>query len=181
MHPIVLASGSPRRRDLMRAAGFAVEIVKPEADETWPGGDARVAALTIAKRKLQKVVLPQQTVLAADTVVMLGEEPLGKPSDRAHAIAMITALSGREHQVITGYCWQKGERWVGDSVVSRVWFRPLSQADIERYIDLGESYDKAGAYAIQGIGGVIVDRVEGSFTNIMGLPITEVLASWQKL
>ncbi len=179
---LVLASRSPRRLTLLRSAGFAVEVARPQADETWPGGDAAAAAIAIALRKLDAVAPPALPMLAADTVVMAdAATPLGKPRDPAAARAMLATLSGRTHTVITGFAlrWRAAQQL--GAVSTRVHFRALTAQDIERYVATGESLDKAGAYGIQGQGGALVDWLEGSYTNVVGLPLPEVLAAWATL
>ena len=173
----MLASASPRRRQLLEAARFTVEVRPSHADETWPGGTPEKATVEIAERKLAIGLDATRPTIAADTVVMLGEEPLGKPLDAVDAARMLGALSGREHRVVTGFCVARGARRERGAVVTRVSFRALSTEEIERYVDSGEPLDKAGAYAIQGEGGALVDRVEGSYTNIVGLPLAEVIAA----
>ena len=187
MRKIALASASPRRRMLLESAGFDVELLAQNADETWPGGTPEEAVTAIALRKL--AAAPKggdRAVLAADTVVLLGWDtpriiPLGKPRDIADARRILGMLSGVEHRVITGYCLRRGDQQRVGSVVSRVWFRALSSDEIERYIEREEPFDKAGAYGIQGMGGALIDHVEGSYTNIMGLPLRQVTEAWESL
>jgi septum formation protein len=176
---IVLASASPRRRQLLEAACFDVEVRPSGVDETWPGGAAEQAVVTLARRKLDAVVDAERPTVAADTVVMLGDEPLGKPADARDAARMLGALAGREHTVVTGFCVGARTARREGAVVTRVSFRKLSREEIERYVDSGEPFDKAGAYAIQGEGGALIDRVVGSYTNIVGLPLAEVIAAIQ--
>ncbi len=180
--PLVLASGSPRRIGLLREAGLPFEVVEapPETegrvDPSLPPGDA-AERRALAKASWAAEGRPGTFVLGADTVVVLGGEVLGKPRDAQDARRMIERLSGRTHEVITGFAL------VGDGVrrlarvETRVRFRPLDAEAIARYVATGEPMDKAGAYAIQGGGGGLVDRVEGSYTNVVGLPLPEVLAA----
>jgi septum formation protein len=177
MKSIVLASASPRRKALLEAASYTVEVRAPNADETWPGGDPERATQEIAARKLVKCLDAARVTVAADTVVMLGVQPLGKPVDANDARRMLRELAGREHRVVTGYCVGRGAKRVAGAVTTRVSFRALSTEEIERYVASGEPFDKAGAYAIQGEGGALVDSVEGSYTNIVGLPLAEVIGA----
>lgn len=158
----------------MQAAGCSLRISSPDADETWPGGDPSDATIEIAKRKLAKIDDPALT-LAADTVVMIDGAPLGKPKDHDDAVRMLQMLAGREHRVVTGFCLRQGNTYHADAVITKVGFRPLTREEIEYYISHGESLDKAGAYAVQGIGGALIDHIEGSYTNVIGLPLPEVL------
>lgn len=178
---VVLASASPRRRALLESACYDVEVRVPRIDEKWPGGSTEEGSIILARRKLAVLGESPELALAADTLVLLGEEQLGKPKDREEAQAMLRALSGREHQVVTGYCVSRAERQCEAAVFTRVWFRQLSGAEINRYVDSGEPFDKAGAYAIQGLAGAFVDRVEGSYTNVIGLPLAEVLVAMRSL
>lgn len=116
-----------------------------------------------------------EAALTADTVVFLDGEPLNKPEDDAHAKAMLTRLSGRAHDVVTAFCLRRGVREHTEAVSTRVWFRTLRELEIDHYVATGEPRDKAGAYGIQGEGGALVDRLEGSYTNVVGLPLAEVL------
>jgi septum formation protein len=179
---LVLASRSPRRLSLLKSAGFEVQVARPEADETWPGGDAAAAVIEIAQRKLAAVGAFDWPVVAADTVVLADAPmPLGKPRDTAAACVSLASLAGRTHRVITGFAVRYRGQQRCDAVITKVHFRDLSRADIERYVATGESLDKAGAYGIQGQGGALVDWLEGSYTNVVGLPLAEVLGAIQAL
>lgn len=179
---ITLVSGSPRRRTLLHAAGFDVTVLLPEADESLPAGIPIVqSAVVLAERKLASVLRPDGRALAADTLVVLGDLPLGKPRHRDEAAAMLHMLSGAQHEVVTGFVVSREGRERAAAVRTKVWFRRLSEVEVERYLDSGEAYDKAGAYAIQGEAGAFVDRIEGSYTNVVGLPVSEVLAAIEVL
>lgn len=179
---IILGSTSPRRRWLLEAAGFAVYAHASGADETWPElVEPAEAVMLLAERKLDGVLAklegePIDPVITADTVVFLEDEPLNKPDSLDHARSLLRSLSARKHDVITAFCIRlpDGETH-RDRVRTSVWFRRLADSDIERYLERGESLDKAGAYGIQGFGATLVDRVEGSYTNVIGLPVSEVL------
>ncbi|MEK6711172.1 MAG: nucleoside triphosphate pyrophosphatase [Nitrospinota bacterium] len=180
--PLILASGSPRRAQLLREAGVALEVAEapPEVEERT--GDGRSPAEAAVGRALAKARWasgrhPGRWVLAADTVVVLGGEVLGKPAGAAGARRMLGRLSGRSHEVLTGYALVNGERRRTGCVRTLVSFRRLDADAIARYVETGEPLDKAGAYAIQGMGGSLVDRVEGSYTNVVGLPVPEVLGA----
>jgi septum formation protein len=175
---LVLASASPRRRELLGQLGLAFEVSAADIDETpHPGEAAPAYVLRLAREKARTVANrnPGAWVLAADTTVVLGEELLGKPHDTSEVREMMTRLSGRIHEVQTGValaCPSGEEALV---VRTRVTFRSLSPEEIAWYASTGESLDKAGGYAIQGKGGFLVERIEGSPTNVIGLPLGETL------
>lgn len=175
---LVLASGSPRRQEFLQRLGLEFLPCPAQSDESLlPGEEAGQAALRLAQLKAQAVApeWPQAAVLAADTLVALERHILGKPADLAEARGMLALLSGQEHQVVTGYCliWQ-GRQDTG-RVVSRVRFRELSPAEIAAYAASGEPLGKAGAYAVQGLGAALVESVHGSYSNVVGLPLAQVV------
>ena len=182
---LVLASASPRRRDLLTAAGVTFRVQPADVDETWLAGELpRAYVLRVARSKARCVFelddAPTLRVLAADTTVAVDDRVLGKPVDAAHAAAMLGDLSGREHHVHTAVVLleRRGERrpTLTDRIVStRVRFRALTAAEIRAYIETREPFDKAGGYGIQGLGGALVDVVHGSYTNVIGLPLAETL------
>jgi septum formation protein len=175
---LVLASASPRRTQLLAQLGIAHEVHPPQIDERRRSGEAPAAYVErVAREKAAAVAerVPRALVLAADTAVVAGEEVLGKPADPAAARSMLMALSGRTHRVITAVAVDGSAR-AACSVETRVSFRALSEADVAWYVGTGEPLDKAGAYAIQGAGGAFVERVEGSVSNVIGLPLVETLA-----
>ncbi|MEO1171544.1 MAG: Maf family protein [Myxococcota bacterium] len=140
------------------------------------------AVKTLARRKLDALGPTEVPALTADTVVFLDERPLNKPDDPDDAARMLGRLAGRVHDVITAFCLRSTDGQVhSEAVRTRVWFRPLVAHEISRYVAGGESLDKAGAYGIQGAGGALVDRIEGSYTNVVGLPLAEVLRAWEQL
>jgi septum formation protein len=175
---IVLGSASPRRRALLRQLGLAFRVVPADLDEAvLPGEPPADYVLRVARDKAAAVwaltggALP---VLAADTTVVLDGCILGKPADRAEAIAMLGRLSDRTHEVFSAVAVQAGPRRVEDRVnVTRVTFAPLEQGWIEAYCDSGEPMDKAGAYGVQGAAAARIVRIEGSFSGVMGLPLYE--------
>ena len=179
---VYLASGSPRRKFLLESCGLDIECIAQDADETWPTMPLAEAIEELARRKMAAVSGPLKGItVSADPAVVLDGQVLGKPSDEADAIATLTRLAGRPHTVISGVCVATPESQATFSVQTQVWFRPLSEYEISVYVGLGESMDKAGAYGIQGHGAVLVDRVEGSYTNVVGLPVAETLAALRAL
>lgn len=181
---LVLASASPRRRQLLAQAGLEFEIVESGIDEHRLRGESgpdfarRMAcekALAVSVRRLAALVL------GADTIVEIEGEILGKPSDPPQARRMLNQLSGRTHRVFTGFALARAGHIVeSNAIVSGVRFRELSRSEIETYIATSEPYDKAGAYAIQGDGGEFIAAVEGSSSNVMGLPLDEVLQALRR-
>ena len=176
---IVLASGSPRRQELLRRIGVtAFDVVKPEADESYPAGlTAQETVAHIARAKAEaakKLTKPEDIVITADTMVFLDDERLGKPRDEADALRMLTELSGRHHTVCTGVTVRQGERSVAFTTTTDVYFRAATESELRAYIATGEPMDKAGAYGIQGVGSLLVERIDGDFFNVMGLPVMEL-------
>jgi septum formation protein len=176
----ILASGSPRRRELLHQLGFSFRVIPSSLEETNQSGmEPRSHAAYYAREKAKEVARyhSQTWVLAADTIVVVDQEILGKPVNAIEATAMLSRLSGRSHQVITGVSLLHGQNGVEESqiVETEVFMRRLSAADIEGYIATGEPMDKAGAYGIQGIGGCLIQRIEGSYSNVVGLPLCETV------
>lgn len=179
MPPLVLASASPRRRELLERAGYRFEIVVPDVAEldTCPDGPAALVRRNAARKAAAVADLrPDAVVLGADTTVFLGDDILNKPADAEHARRMLRMLSGREHGVVTAFVLEHratGRRFE-EVVESCVTFRPLDEAAITAYVETARPFDKAGAYAIQD--GVVVAGHTGSYTNIVGLPLEAVEA-----
>jgi len=173
---LVLASASPRRRELLTTLGIPFTVAYPELDETpLPDEPPRSFAERMAKEKAEAIRIDSDHVLiAADTIVVLGSAILGKPRDEPHAFEMLSALSGKHHQVITGVCIRKAETLRVFSVSTDVLFRELGDQEIEAYIASGDPMDKAGAYAIQGGAAHMIHSITGSYTNIVGLPLCEL-------
>jgi septum formation protein len=174
---LVLASASPRRADLLRAAGYRFEIDPAETDESVrPGESPADYALRVAREKAARVSQrhPDAFVLGADTIVVLDGEILGKPIDAADATRMLRLLSARTHEVLTGIALRRGALEGSHVEVSRVHFARLSPEEIRWYVESGEPADKAGAYAVQGLAGRFVERIEGSCANVIGLPVARV-------
>ena len=174
---LLLASSSPRRSELLKMAGYDFTVVPSNANEDYPSGTApdRIVEL-LALRKAKAVAKPNAgaVVLAADTVVVLGGQVLGKPKDEAHAKAMLRQLSGKVHLVYTGYCILSSETLIQGHECTSVEFYPLRETEIEAYTATGEPLDKAGAYAIQGRGALLIRRIDGDYYNVMGLPIGKI-------
>jgi len=173
---LVLASQSPRRREILRQAGIPFTVRPAEVDETPLDGEsprAYVERLALAKA-LAATAGPQETVLAADTTVTIDGALLGKPTDGPDARRMLALLSGRRHHVLTGICLRKGDSLTCDCATTAVWFQALSAEEIEEYVASGEPEGKAGAYAIQGLASKFVERIEGCYFNVMGLPVSLV-------
>lgn len=175
---IILASGSPRRRELLAQMGYDYEVVPADVEEVTGGIPAEKLALTNARRKAEAVAkqYPDRCVLGADTVVVCDSMIFGKPANEADALRMLRALSGRKHQVITGVSVCAPDRQINFTEITDVTFKALSPDDIRQYMQLVHVMDKAGAYAIQEHAEIILDHFEGSFTNVIGLP-TEHLES----
>lgn len=174
---IVLASGSPRRAELLQQIGVSFQVRPADIDETSLDNELPqdyVTRLSVEKARAVQPHFPECCILAADTSVVLAGSILGKPADESEWRLMLQRLSGEEHRVITGFSLMKGDRLVTCSVNSLVRFRTLSPAMIEAYIRTGEGLDKAGGYGIQGLGAVLVERFEGSYSNVVGLPLAEV-------
>jgi septum formation protein len=173
---VFLASASPRRRDLLNLVGIDHEVRPANIDETYlPGEQPRDHAERLAREKAVAIDGSDSVTIGSDTIVVVDGQVLGKPRDRAHAAEMLRQLSGRSHIVITGVA----ARWRGVLASGLeevgVTFRQLTDDEIERYIDTGEPMDKAGAYGIQGFGATIVDRVDGDYFAVMGLPLNRLV------
>ena len=174
--PIILASGSPRRRELMAEAGYRFEVVKPDIDEI-EDPERTIQALTRENARLKAEAVahlfPDRIVIAADTLVLREDRALGKPATREEAFAMVRSLNGRTHQVFTAVCVtsEQAGHEVEFTVVTDVTFKNLTDEALRHYHTLIDPMDKAGSYAAQDHGEIIIDRVEGSWTNVVGLPM----------
>lgn len=176
MKKLILGSGSPRRREILAAAGYTFEILTADIDENIQVRDPELLVRELALLKaaaVAKKVHADALVIGSDTVVSLDGEIMGKPADVADAKRMLTALSGRTHQVYTGVCVldTHDASATSKSDVTHVTFRALSEAEIDAYIATKEPCDKAGAYAIQGEGGKLVERIDGDLNNVIGFPL----------
>lgn len=174
--PIVLASQSPRRQELLRQMGVErFASVSPDADESYPDGlTPQETVCLIARKKADAaaaLTAPDALVITADTMVFIGGDRLGKPRDERDALRMLRELSGRRHEVCTGVSVRLGERSETFAVTTGVTFRALTDAELLAYIATGEPMDKAGAYGIQGRGAVLVERIDGDYFNVVGLPV----------
>jgi len=168
--PVVLASASPRRRELLGLLGLRPEIVPTDIDETWRNGEAPAAhAERLAREKATAAARRGAAVVGADTIVVIDGEILGKPRDDAEALGMLRRLSGREHDVYTAVAVAHGGAMASGVGRTLVRFRALDEATIAAYVATGEPMDKAGAYGIQGYGAVLVERIDGDYFTVMGL------------
>lgn len=187
--PLLLGSASPRRREILTTLGLPLRTVSLDVDETRRGDESADEYLVrITLDKLGHAASHASgcgAILVADTSVILDGRVLGKPGDPAEARAMITELSGRDHEVWTRFALASGDApdvaVHAETVRTRVTFRALDPEEIEAYVDTNEGTDKAGAYAIQGIGGFAVARIEGSYSNVVGLPACEVISALRKV
>lgn len=200
---IVLASASPRRKDLLERCGFSVKITPAEIEEVPMEGEspdnyvkrmARAKTLATVERVRQTLYpekhvpnsmldAPVRWVLGADTAVVLEGQIIGKPRDPEDAAAMLEALSGRTHIVMTGFClydMYKNKEGL-QAVTTEVHMKVLSHGEIEKYVASGEGLDKAGGYAIQGVGAYMIDSINGSYTNVVGLPLAQVVEMMQEM
>lgn len=193
--PLILASTSPRRIDLLKQVGLSIEIKAPDADETEKPREKPeklVQRLSFAKAESMQAWASEKfeksLIIAADTIVVApgGAKILGKPRDVQHARTMLRSLSGKTHLVLTGYCLLLVSR-TGKSrklvrvVRSKVKIRSLSTRVIEKYVQTGEPMDKAGSYAAQGMGMALIEGIQGSYTNVVGLPISQVIQDIEKM
>jgi septum formation protein len=174
--PLILASQSPRRRELLATAGIPFTVRAREVEEIRsPGEPPEAYARRLARAKAEAAWEDRaEIVLGADTIVVLDQEVLEKPRDAADARAMLRRLAGREHTVVTGICLRHPGGAHVDSSATRVRFAPLTDTEIDAYVASGEPMDKAGAYAIQGLASKFVERVEGCYFNVIGLPLSQV-------
>jgi septum formation protein len=205
---LVLASSSPRRKELLERIGFSIklmpasvdEMVNPdEAPEAYVKRMARLKVLTVVERIQQTLYpdaesmrvpraglmreTPLRWVLGADTAVVLGSHILGKPADHGEAAEMLANLQGNEHVVVTGFClydMRKSKEGL-QAVHTGVRIKHMSRNEIEKYLSVGESMDKAGGYAIQGVGAYLVDGIQGSYTNVVGLPVCQVVEMMEEM
>ena len=183
---LILASASPRRRELLASSGIAFRIVPADIDEHPHSGESPqtyVRRLALAKAEAVAHQYPDAIVLGADTVVTIDDLLLGKPNTHEEAREMLCRLSGRVHHVLTGIAvvpagtsGSPEGQWLVEVVTSRVLMRRFTAPTIDWYLATGEPMDKAGAYAVQGVGGALVEWVEGSYTNVVGLPLTQTFA-----
>ncbi len=183
---IILASKSPRRRELLEQLGLSIKIVPSNTDEAGisiknPG--KYVKELSFLKAKNISLFYPDDWVLGADTIVVVDDQILGKPRSKTDAIAMLDKLNNCEHSVFTGFSIVNQEKncIITQSVETKVFFKCLSPQEIQWYVNTGEPFDKAGSYGIQGIGAFLVKRISGSYSNVVGLPVCEVIETLMNL
>lgn len=179
---LVLASASPRRKALLERVGIEIEVVPSTIEEVpQKDEDAGSHVLRLAREKTEEVAnrFPDRWVIGADTLVVIDGEILGKPETSKEVRRMLSALSGRDHRVLTGYAVarKKEAAFVSRVVETRVRVKDLSPGEINWYIRTGEPFGKAGAYGIQGVGSFMVEEIQGSYTNVVGLPVCQVLVS----
>ena len=176
MQEIILASGSPRRKELLQQIGIPFQVIKSDTEEKITKTDPADIVKELSLQKASEVAagIQQGIVLGADTIVCLDDEILGKPADEADAARMLKALSGRDHRVFTGVTVARGGRVLSDYEETAVHFRPLTEREIAAYIATGEPMDKAGAYGIQGRASLFVRAIEGDYFNVVGLPLCKL-------
>ena len=174
MAKIVLASASPRRQELLQRIGITeFEVRVPDADESYPDTltPQEIVCHISRQKSLALNSAADEIVITADTMVFLDDKRLGKPADEADALAMLTALQGQRHTVCTGVTVRQGNNILTRAASTDVYFRPAQQQELLAYIRGGEPMDKAGAYGVQGQGSLLVERIDGDFFNVMGLPV----------
>ncbi len=183
---LILASKSPRRSELLRKVGLEFEVVPSGVQEDFVKGESpqdHVIRLAEAKAKQVGSNYPERWVVAADTIVYINGSILGKPDDRQEALEMLRCLSGQEHWVLTGFavCHLAKGKADKEAVQTAVKMKDLVPAEIEWYVQTGEPFDKAGGYAIQGIGSFMIELIRGSYTNVVGLPLCELIQMLNRL
>ncbi len=185
---LILASASPRRKELLASVGIDFRVVPSQAAETLlPNESPRQHVMRLSREKALEVSrrkeIPGRWFLGSDTVVLRDETILGKPVDAADASTMLRSLSGRSHRVLSGYAIydRHSDKMEVEAVTTRVRFKELTDREIAGYIATGEPFGKAGSYAIQGIGAFMIPAIEGSYSNVVGLPICEVVAALERL
>ena len=176
MSNIVLASGSPRRRELLERIGITdFDVRVPEVEESFPENLTPQEVVEYISREKAEAAAAlcseDEIVITADTMVFLDHQRLGKPQDEADALRMLTALQGRHHTVCTGVTVRRGAEVITESETTHVYFRPATEKELRAYIATGEPMDKAGSYGVQGKGALLVEKLDGDFFNVMGLPV----------
>lgn len=183
MNKLILASGSPRRKQLLTDLGIRFEVLTPNIPEIKrPGETARGYVTRLSKSKAKAVFKSGKSwcVLSADTIVVLGKEILEKPKSKVDAIKMLKKLSGKSHEVLTGFCLLTDDKMISQVVRTKIRFAAMPDKFWKWYVSTGEPLDKAGAYAAQGGGMSFIKEVKGSYSNVVGLPLAEVLFAFQK-
>jgi len=185
---VILASASPRRKELLEQIGLEFKVIPSKAAEhERPGETPEEHVIRLSYDKAMEVAqrkdISGRWFIGSDTIVLCDNQILGKPRNHSHAAEMLRQLSGREHQVLSGYALldQKTGEQRAEAVTTHVWFRHLTEGEIERYITTGEPDDKAGAYAIQGLGVCFIERIAGSYSNVVGLPLCKLTLALKEL
>ena len=180
---LILASKSPRRQQILRDAGIPFLVRAADVPEERGAGESPIDYVRrLAEEKASAVPIGQgEVILGADTTVVIDDHVLEKPRDATDAVRMLALLSGREHEVITGICLRSESRKIVDAAITRVRFVELTLEEIETYAASGEPMDKAGAYAIQGLASKFIDRIEGDYFNVVGLPVALVYNYWREI
>lgn len=179
---LILASASPRRRELLARVGLRLAVAPVDVDEAVLVGESPDAYLErVVEEKRVAAAGHEEGLLVADTSVIVGDDILGKPADDEEAAEMIRRLAGSWHRVATRFCLDHQGRRHAETVSTQVRFRALDEEEVRAYAATGEGKDKAGAYGIQGIGAMLVERIEGSYTNVVGLPLAEVVVAMRAL
>lgn len=174
---IILASGSPRRRELLSWIGLDFEVLVPEVnEEVLAGEDPEKYCTRLSENKARSIFSFQNKalVIGADTVVVHNNIIIGKPDDSSHAFNQLSLLQGSMHEVYTGYTIINDKQLITRAIKTKVFFRKMNDSEISWYISTGEPLDKAGSYGLQGIGSLFVDRIDGSYTNVIGLPLSDL-------
>jgi septum formation protein len=184
--PIILASKSPRRRELLEQAGLVFEVLASDIDESMvPLSSPQDYVKNLSRKKADHIaaIRPDHWIIGADTIVVVDDLILGKPENREDSIQMLNRLSNKYHSVFTGFtiCCHTKREILTHSIETKVWFKGLSNDEIQWYAATNEPYDKAGGYGIQGIGAFLVRKISGSYSNVVGLPICEVMESLASL
>jgi septum formation protein len=180
-NPLILASNSPRRKRLMKQIGLPFRSLPSDVDENQALGEPLVKAVLLAEKKAKAVYSQSKEswILGADTMVVVGGRILGKPRDHEHIHSMLSRLSGKEHEVITGFCLldPSGGMAHSEAITTLVKMKHLGEKEINAYVATGEPFGKAGGYAIQGVGAFMVESISGSYTNVVGLPVCALVKS----
>ena len=172
---LILASGSPRRREILESAGYVFTVITPDANEAKDGTSPEELACENSRLKaIEAAKLSDGVIICADTVVALGDKILGKPEGSEHAKEMLRSLSGNTHAVITGYTVTDGKKFICGHVTTKVTMRHIHQDEIDAYVAGGSPLDKAGAYGIQEAAGMFVSSISGDYYNVVGLPISKI-------
>ena len=185
MKRIILASSSPRRKEILEITGLVFEVIPSNYEENMNNDIPSVElAKELSKGKAEEVAMKHDNaiVIGADTFIALGNEVLGKPQNESDAIAMLQRLSGNSHSVITGLTIidSSSDKTISEAVETKVYFKKLSNAEIQAYVSSGEPMGKAGSYAIQGLGSIFIEKIEGDYFNVKGLPLSSLVEKLKK-